>query len=229
MTRHLLLVEDDTNFGTVLKDFLELKGFRVTLAQDGTSGYSTFRSGKFDLCILDVMMPYKDGFTLAEDIRGHDKQVPIVFLTARNMKEDMIRGYQVGADDYVTKPFDTELLLYKIQAIINRSQLSSPHESKSIFELGNFNFNSELRILKYAETEHKLSPKENALLKMLCNKQNEVLKRDDALVKIWKESNYFTARSMDVYVTRLRKLLKTDEQISIINIHGDGFRLVIEA
>jgi DNA-binding response OmpR family regulator len=223
----ILLVEDDINFGSVLKEYLKLKDFDIDLAKDGAEGYNRFRSGIYNLIILDVMMPHKDGFTLAEEIRQHDQETPIIFLTARNMKKDIVRGYHVGAEDYLTKPFDTEVLLLKIQAILKRTAKGKLETDQSIFNLGATHFNAELRMLKTKNKEHRLSPKENALLKLLCQHSNTVLKREKALKSIWKEANYFTARSMDVYITKLRKLLKEEPKVSIVNLHGDGFRLVV--
>lgn len=227
----LLLVEDDTNFGAVLKDFLSFNDYLVTHAVDGEDGWKKFNADKFDLCILDVMMPKKDGFTLAKEIREVNKQVPIIFLTAKSMKSDVLRGYQVGADDYLNKPFDSEVLLYKIKAITERGAGESAEVEESAqteFRIGSFTFDSKLRNLSNGEEEYKLSPKENALLKLLCQHMGDLMPRELALVRIWKDDNYFTARSMDVYIVKLRKYLKSDPKVSISNIHGEGFRLVVE-
>ncbi|PID67624.1 MAG: DNA-binding response regulator [Flavobacteriia bacterium] len=226
--RRILLVEDDPNFGSVLKDYLNLNDFEVTLAKDGLEGFVMFKNNEYDLCILDVMMPRKDGFSLAEDIRKADKQIPIIFLTAKTMKEDVLKGYQAGADDYLTKPFDSEVLLYKVKAIFKRKDKEQvPEEEEFSFNVGNFHLNSKLRQLTYKNEEpQKLSPKENKLLKMLVQHKNDLMPRELALTKIWRDDNYFTSRSMDVYIAKLRKYLGRDDSVEIINIHGEGFRLV---
>ncbi|PIE50054.1 MAG: DNA-binding response regulator [Flavobacteriales bacterium] len=227
MNNRILLVEDDQSFGAVLKDYLTINNFEVTLAEDGEKGLEEFTEKDFDICIFDVMMPKKDGFSLAEDVKKMDKNTPIIFLTARNMREDILKGYQLGADDYITKPFDTELLLYKIKAILSRSS-NVEDESQEQFAFSNIEFDSLLRKLKVNGEEHKLSPKENELLKLLCLHRNDFMPRDLALRKIWKKENYFTARSMDVYIAKLRKLLRPDEGLEIINVHGEGFRLLVK-
>ncbi|MBL4641969.1 MAG: response regulator transcription factor [Flavobacteriaceae bacterium] len=227
-SKKILLVEDDPNFGTVLKDYLALHDYNVTHAKDGIEGLIEFKNGDFDLCILDVMMPRKDGFSLATDIRSTNKEIPIVFLTAKTMKEDVLRGYQVGADDYLNKPFDSEVLLFKIKAILQRKESDVNKESDEFeFNIGQFFFNSKLRHLSYDEGENqKLSPKESKLLKMLAVHKNDLMPRELALTKIWRDDNYFTSRSMDVYIAKLRKYLRKDENVEILNIHGEGFRLV---
>ena len=224
----ILLVEDDPNFGTVLKDYLSLNDYNVTLAKDGLEGLIMFKNDDYDLCILDVMMPRKDGFSLAKDIRGTNQEVPIIFLTAKTMKEDVLKGYQAGADDYLSKPFDSEVLLYKIKAILQRKDGEQNAEEEVFeFKLGKFNFNSKLRHLSFDNGEpQKLSPKESKLLKMLAIYKNDLMPRELALTKIWRDDNYFTSRSMDVYIAKLRKYLKFDENVEILNIHGEGFRLV---
>lgn len=227
----LLLVENDTNFGAVLKDFLTFNDYDVVHAVDGEDGWKKFNSDKYDLCILDVMMPKKDGFTLAKEIREVNKQVPIIFLTAKSMKSDVLHGYQVGADDYLNKPFDSEVLLYKIKAITERGgaeTAEAEENTQTEFKIGSFTFDSKLRNLSNGTEEYKLSPKENALLKLLCQHMGDLMPRELALVRIWKDDNYFTARSMDVYIVKLRKYLKSDPKVSISNIHGEGFRLVVE-
>lgn len=227
----LLLVEDDTNFGAVLKDFLTFNDYDVVHAVNGEDGWKKFNSDKYDLCILDVMMPKKDGFTLAKEIREVNKQVPIIFLTAKSMKSDVLHGYQVGADDYLNKPFDSEVLLYKIKAITERGgaeTAEAEENTQTEFKIGSFTFDSKLRNLSNGTEEYKLSPKENALLKLLCQHMGDLMPRELALVRIWKDDNYFTARSMDVYIVKLRKYLKSDPKVSISNIHGEGFRLVVE-
>jgi DNA-binding response OmpR family regulator len=225
----ILLVEDDINFGVILRDYLRLNDFDVTLARNGMEGFEKFKKDYFNLIILDVMMPYKDGFTLAKEIRARNKQVPLIFLTAKTLKEDMLKGYQIGADDYINKPFDSEVLLYKIKALLNRriQPVEEKKEEVFNFEIGNFKFDSKLRQLFYKdEPAVKLSPKESKLLKMLAQHKNDLMPREKALTKIWQDDNYFTSRSMDVYIAKLRKLLQRDENVKIINIHGAGFRLV---
>lgn len=229
--KKILLVEDDPNFGAVLKDYLALNDFEVTLAKNGMEGLEKFKKDIFDLCILDVMMPYKDGYTLAKEIRDKNKEVPIIFLTAKTMKEDVLKGYKVGADDYLNKPFDSEVLLVKIRAIIQRKaqEASKLDNAKFEFQIGGFHLNSKLRFLTFKDEEPiKLSPKENELLKMLALHENDLMPRELALTKIWRDDNYFTSRSMDVYIAKLRKYLKPDENVEIINIHGEGFRLAIK-
>ncbi|SDH94465.1 response regulator transcription factor [Myroides phaeus] len=228
--KKILLVEDDPNFGAILKDYLAINDFEVTLAKNGMEGFEKFKRDSFDLCILDVMMPYKDGFTLAKEIRDKNKEVPIIFLTAKSMKEDVLKGYKVGADDYLNKPFDSEVLLMKIKAIIHRkSSEVKTDNTKFEFQIGKFHLNSKLRFLTFENDEPiKLSPKENELLKMLAIYENDLMPREVALTKIWRDDNYFTSRSMDVYIAKLRKYLKQDETVEILNIHGEGFRLVVK-
>ncbi len=229
--KKILLVEDDPNFGSILKDYLILNDFDVTLAKNGMEGFEKFKKDTFDLCILDVMMPYKDGYTLAKEIREKNKEVPIIFLTAKTMKEDVLKGYKVGADDYLNKPFDSEVLLVKINAIIQRKtqEVNKMDNAKFEFQIGDFHLNSKLRFLTYKKEESiKLSPKENELLKMLTLYENDLMPRELALTKIWRDDNYFTSRSMDVYIAKLRKYLKPDPNVEIINIHGEGFRLAIK-
>ncbi len=228
--KKILLVEDDPNFGSILKDYLMMNDFDVTLAKNGMEGFEKFKKDTFDLCILDVMMPYKDGFTLAREIRDKNKEIPIIFLTAKTMKEDVLKGYKVGADDYLNKPFDSEVLLMKIKAIMQRKSSEVKAENtKFEFQIGKFNLNSKLRFLTFEDDEPiKLSPKENELLKMLALYENDLMPREVALTKIWRDDNYFTSRSMDVYIAKLRKYLKADENVEILNIHGEGFRLVIK-
>ncbi|RME97267.1 MAG: DNA-binding response regulator [Bacteroidetes bacterium] len=234
MTQRILLVEDDQNFGDVLRSYLEMNDYEVTLATDGEQGLEAYQNGAYDLCIFDVMMPKKDGFTLASEIREKDADMPIIFLTARAMKDDVLKGFKIGADDYITKPFNSEELLLRIQAIMKRSQAKAdPKEEIKEFNIGRYHFNYPLRILTFApgtpeEEKEKLSPKEAQLLRMFAIKLNDILPRSEALTKIWGEDNYFTARSMDVFVTKLRKYLKKDDQIEIVNIHGNGFQLLVK-
>jgi len=223
----ILLVEDDLSFGSVLKDYLTLKDFEVTHAINGEDGLEKFKLGEFDICILDVMMPKKDGFTLAKEIKEIKAEMPIVFLTARDMREDILNGYKIGADDYITKPFDSELLLYKIRAIVQRNLTVKEEIQEDVFQISEFKFNSKMRTLIFNSKIEKLSPKESDLLKMLCINKNDILYREEALRKIWKKENYFSSRSMDVYIAKLRKILKQDDKVEIVNIHGEGFRLLI--
>ena len=228
----ILLVEDDQNFGDVLCSYLQMHDYDVTLANDGEVGLQTYNKSKFDLCIFDVMMPKKDGFTLAKEIRDKDTEIPIIFLTAKVMKDDVLQGFKLGADDYITKPFNSEELLYRIQAILKRRYTKDPKEDIREFEIGKYHFDYPVRILTFrnngTESKEKLSPKEAALLRMFCMKMNDVLPRSEALKTIWGEDNYFTARSMDVFVTKLRKYLKDDPMIEIVNIHGNGFQLLVK-
>ena len=227
--KKILLVEDDPNFGIVLKDYLAMNDYEVTHAKNGMEGFEKFKKDDYDLCILDVMMPYKDGFTLAKEIREKDEDVPIIFLTAKAMKEDVLKGYKAGADDYLNKPFDSEVLLMKIKAIMQRKTTESIADSKQFeFEIGNFFLNSKLRFLTYNDKNPiKLSPKENELLRLLALHENDLMPRELALTKIWRDDNYFTSRSMDFYIAKLRKYLKLDDGVEILNIHGEGFRLVV--
>lgn len=228
----ILLVEDDQNFGDVLRSYLDMHDFDVTLATDGQMGYDTFNRGQYDLCIFDVMMPRLSGFELAEKVREKDKTTPIIFLTAKSMKEDVLNGFRLGADDYMTKPFNSEELLARIQAILKRSQPTpDTAEEQDEFEFGQFHFNYPLRILTHTDEagekkKEKLSPKEAQLMRLFAIRKNNILSRSEALTKIWGEDNYFTARSMDVFVTKLRKYIKPDENLEIVNIHGNGFQLL---
>lgn len=230
-SKRILLVEDDPNFGIVLKDYLGLNDYHVTHAKDGIEGLIMFKNNSYDLCILDVMMPRKDGFSLAQDIRATDKEVPIIFLTAKTLKEDVLKGYSVGADDYLNKPFDSEVLLYKIKAILQRKDSDKSSDSEQYeFVIGKFSFNSKLRHLSIGEKgePHKLSPKESKLLRMLAIHKNDLMPRELALTKIWRDDNYFTSRSMDVYIAKIRKYLQMDSRLEIENIHGEGFRLIVK-
>jgi DNA-binding response OmpR family regulator len=224
----ILLCEDDSNLGLVLKNFLELNDYDVTLERDGRLGLGAFQREKFDLCLLDVMMPNVDGFKLAEEIRDIDPDVPLFFLSAKTLKEDILQGYRLGADDYITKPFDSDVLMHKIKAIIKRNEEDHKVTDNIEFELGAYHFNPKLRELKIKETTQVLSPKENELLKMLAEYKNDLLTREKALKKIWGSDTYFNGRSMDVYIAKLRKYLKEDSTIEIVNIHGNGFRLVVQ-
>ncbi|NLN30338.1 MAG: response regulator transcription factor [Bacteroidales bacterium] len=221
----IFLVEDDLSFGSVLKSYLELNDFSVDWIDDGKYAVDHFRKGMFDICILDVMLPHVDGFTIANEIRQINNLVPIIFLTAKKLKEDVLKGYGVGGDDYITKPFDTDILLAKLRAILARRDFQNV--TKDIYELGKFTFNSKLRTLTTEEEEKKLSPKEAQLLELLAINQNSLISREVALKKIWGNDDYFTARSMDVYITKLRKILSEDPRLNIKNIHGSGFQLIV--
>ena len=222
----ILLVEDDVNLGTILKEYLEVKNYNVTHVLNGSEGYNEYTNGSFDLCILDVMMPKKDGFTLAKEIRHYDDQTPIIFLTAKSMHDDKIEGFEIGADDYIAKPFSTEELLMRINAVLKRTSNKEKKISRINFKIGNYEFDSEKRTLVFENIEQKLTSKENELLKLLVINKNDTLKRSDALMKIWNDDNYFNSRSMDVYITKLRGYLKYDQSIEIINVHGQGFKLL---
>ena len=229
--KNILLVEDDPNFGIVLRDYLNLNGFQVTLAKNGMEGFDKYKKGDYDLCILDVMMPYKDGYTLSKEIREDNTSVPIIFLTAKSMKEDVLQGYKVGADDFLNKPFDSEVLLAKIKTLLKRkSSQTTVSQKQTDFQIGDFHLNAKLRFLTYKKEDPiKLSPKENDLLKLLALHLNDLMPRELALTQIWRDDNYFTSRSMDVYIAKLRKYLKQDPKVEILNIHGEGFRLVVHA
>ena len=227
-SKKILLVEDDTNFGNILKEYLQINNYDVVLAKNGIEGYEKFSSSEYDLCILDVMMPYKDGFSLAREIRNKNEEVPLIFLTAKNLKEDVLKGFKIGADDYLTKPFDSEVLLAKIKAIMSRKKIFSiPSSEDTKFKIGKFLFNSKLRILSLETNQFNLSPKENELLRLLIININDLLSREIALNKIWRDDSYFASRSMDVYIAKLRKYLSLDPKVEILNIHGEGFRLVV--
>ena len=222
----ILLCEDDENLGMLLREYLQAKGYNVTLAPDGEAGYQHFSSEKFDLCILDVMMPKKDGFTLAQDIRKVNGVIPIVFLTAKSLKEDVLEGFRIGADDYITKPFSMEEMLLRIEAIMRRIS-GKKSKSGSEYQLGTMVFDAQKQTLTSEKGTTKLTTKECELLALLVQNGNSILERNYALKTIWVEDNYFNARSMDVYITKLRKLLKDDPNVEIINIHGKGYKLII--
>lgn len=225
-TAKLLLVEDERNFGIVMRDYLQMNGFEVTWCEDGLTGLSKFETANFDLCIVDVMMPRMDGFVLAEEVRQRSLSIPLIFLTARSMREDMLKGYRIGADDYIVKPFDTEVLILKINALLKRSKGSTIIESGQNITFSTFQLNYPLRELVHLSgVRHKLSPKEAELLCLLALQQNAMIPKSVLLKKIWKEDNYFTGRSMDVYLTKLRKYLEIDPAITIENIHGNGYCL----
>lgn len=228
--KRILFAEDDVNLGAILSERLKIKGFDITHCSDGERALGEFRKGAFDLLILDIMMPVKDGFTLAKEIRAIDDQVPIIFVTARSMKEDVIKGFHAGGDDYITKPFSMEELLMRIQAVLKRTSFREERTSepeREVFEISHFVFNSILQTLKVYDEEHKLTSKESELLKVLCMNKNEVVLRDVALKKIWGDDTYFNGRSMDVFISKLRKLLRQDANVEIMNVHGKGFKLVV--
>ena len=225
----ILLCEDDENLGTLLSEYFQAKGYQADLCPDGEVGYKTFLKNKYDICVLDVMMPKKDGFTLAQEIRQTNAEIPIIFLTAKQLKEDILAGFKIGADDYITKPFSMEELVFRIEAILRRVRGKRTKES-TLYQIGRFTFDTQKQLLTLdndPEKATKLTTKENELLALLCAHSNEILQRDYALKTIWIDDNYFNARSMDVYITKLRKHLKADDQIEIINIHGKGYKLIV--
>jgi len=221
----VLLAEDDRNLGNILKSYLEAKGYPTTLCVNGEEAFTAYKKEDYDFCIVDVMMPVKDGFSLVKDIRKIDQNIPILFLTAKSLQEDKLKGFDVGADDYITKPFSMEELLARMQAIIRRLDLHQEEEDP-VFEIGSYVFDYNRQVLKKGEEEQKLTSKEAELLKLLCEKMNDVLDRAYALNKIWYDDSYFNARSMDVYIAKLRKYLKEDPKVELINVHGVGFKLV---
>lgn len=222
----VLLAEDDESLGLLLKDFLQAKGYETELCRDGKKAFDAFSKHAFDLCIFDVMMPEKDGFALAREVRMISKNVPIIFLTAKSMKEDIIEGFNQGADDYISKPFNTEELLVRIQAVLRRVQPKD--DGTEEFQIGTYRFNSKNQTLDFKGKQDKLTTKEAELLKLLCLNQTDVLDRNFALKAIWHNDSYFSSRSMDVYITKLRKYLRDDPKVQIINIHGKGFKLYVE-
>ena len=222
----ILLCEDDENLGMLLREYLQAKGYQAVLCQDGEVGYREFAKGKFDIAVLDVMMPKKDGFTLAQEIRQANTEIPIIFLTAPALKDDILEGFKIGADDYITKPFSMEELVLRIEAILRRVHGKKAKDA-TVFRIGRFVFDAQKQLLTIGEKQTKLTTKENELLALLCAHSNEILQRDFALKTIWIDDNYFNARSMDVYITKLRKHLKDDDQIEIINIHGKGYKLIV--
>lgn len=226
---HILLVEDEPNFGTILKSYLNLANYQVEWVKDGKHAFSKFQHESFDLCILDVMMPEMDGFHLGSEIKKIKPELPFIYLTAKGLKEDVLKGFKIGAEDYLTKPFDSDILLEKIKVILQRhhSQNESKRETNSKIEIGKYLFHPSSRKLEFDQKSIKLSPKESHLLVELINYKNEVMPRTNALNKIWGEDNYFTARSMDVYIAKLRKYFKGDDSIRIENIHGNGFQLLV--
>jgi DNA-binding response OmpR family regulator len=222
----ILLAEDDRNLGVMLKNYLTVKSYETDLFEDGEKALNGFNRSHYDLCILDVMMPVMDGFTLAREIRGINKDIPIIFLTARSMNDDVLKGFKLGGDDYITKPFNMDELLFRIEAIMRRVKSKEPF-TPQIYTLGKYTFDSQKQILYDDGTSYKLTTRETELLKMLCDNVNQVLERNYALNAIWEDDNYFNARSMDVYITKLRKYFKDEPSVEILNVHGKGFKLVI--
>lgn len=224
----VLLAEDDKNLGAVLKAYLEAKGYQTTLCINGKEAFDIFNKKKIDFCILDVMMPVKDGFTLAQEIRKLDKHIPILFLTAKSLQEDKIHGFEIGGDDYLTKPFSMEELLMRMKAILRRIKEANDPEAKiTTYKLGKLTFDYNRQLLTSTTGEHKLTSKEAELLRLLCDNANDVLDRSVALNRIWQDDSYFNARSMDVYITKLRKYLKEDPSVELLNVHGIGFKLIL--
>lgn len=222
---NVLLCEDDENLGMLLREYLQAKGFAAELCPDGEAGYKAFMKGNFDICVFDVMMPKKDGFTLAQEIRATNSETPIIFLTAKTLKEDILEGFKLGADDYITKPFSMEELILRIEAILRRIKGKKGKDVQT-YRIGKFTFDTQKQILSIGSKATKLTTKESDLLSLLCAHANEILERNFALKAIWVDDNYFNARSMDVYITKLRKHLKDDPEIEIINIHGKGYKLI---
>lgn len=223
----ILLAEDDNNLGNLLCDYLKAKGYHTVLAANGEEAFNLFIKGAYNLCLLDVMMPVKDGFTLAKEIRKVNENVPIIFLTAKSMKDDTLQGFSAGADDYITKPFSMEELLARINAVLRRSIGENEKQDDTKFEIGKYHFDYQKRLLIGGVKDQKLTSKENDLLRLLCINEGKVLERTHALKAIWEDDNYFNARSMDVYIAKLRKHLKEDENIEIMNVHGRGFRFIV--
>ena len=225
-TMRVLLAEDDRNLGNILKSYLEAKGFETTLCINGEEAFNAYKKKNFDFCIVDVMMPVKDGFTLAKEIRSMDKKIPILFLTAKSLPEDKLKGFEVGGDDYLTKPFSMEELLARMKAITRRTDQNKKSEKDNFYTIGQYHFDFNRQILSFKGKEHKLTSKEANLLHLLCENKNDVLDRSYALNKIWFDDSYFNARSMDVYIAKLRKYLKNDPDVELLNVHGVGFKLI---
>lgn len=225
----ILLAEDDFNFGKILTSYLEAKGYNIVLCSNGQEAYQAYLEKSFDICLIDVMMPVKDGFTLTKDIRKADKDIPIIFLTAKSMHDDIIKGFNLGGDDYITKPFSMEVLLARIEAVLRRSKDAVDKSSVTVYQIGKYSFDPLNQTLCFEGTEVKLTSKESDLLRLLSEHLNETLDRTYALNKIWNNDSYFNARSMDVYITKLRKYLKEDKNIELLNVHGIGFKLIVNA
>ena len=225
--RKVLLLEDDANLGLVLQEHLQMNGFAVTLCPNGEEGMAAFKSGSFDLCLVDIMMPKKDGFTFAREVRSQNQQVPLIFLTAKAMKEDKITGFRIGCDDYLTKPFSVEELLLRIEAVLRRSTPLSAAVGQTQFQIGSYSFDYQRQILRRGTEDVKLTPTESELLRLLCVNLNRILDRDKALREIWGNESYFTGRSMDVFISKLRKYLRDDPSVEIVSVHGKGYKLVV--
>ncbi|MEX0813054.1 MAG: response regulator transcription factor [Chitinophagales bacterium] len=223
----VLLLEDDPNLGFVLQEFLEHESYEVKLCEDGEIGLRAFNNDNYDICIVDVMMPKMDGFTFTKQVRKQDKETPIIFLTAKSMKEDKLEGFKLGGDDYITKPFSMEELEMRVSAVLKRTKGNHEEEEKNQFEISAFFFDYPAQVLKIGEEQQKLTTKEAELLKLLCLNVNKVLEREIALKLIWGNDNYFTGRSMDVFITKLRKYLKKDSKVEIVNVHGTGYKLMV--
>lgn len=223
----LLVVEDDPNLGDILKEYLEMKGYEPTLCRDGDEGWNKFKKDKFDLCLLDIMMPKKDGFTLAKEIKKVQEDLPVLFLTAKNQKDDIIEGLKIGADDYLTKPFSMEELLLRITAILRRTQKSTEVVALKTYTFGDFILHYDEQFIEGPGGKHKLTSKENELIRLLASEVNKLVNRSHALKQIWGDDSYFNARSMDVYLSKIRKILKDDPKVQIITVHGEGFKLIV--
>ncbi len=224
----ILLVEDDVNLGELIREHLTMQGYDVVLCGDGQAGLELYHQHHFDLCLMDIMMPRLDGFTVAQEIRGQDEAIPIIFLTAKSLKEDKIKGFKIGCDDYLTKPFSVEELLLRIQAVLKRSSHRAVVKTEpTIFPIGKYQFDYNRQILSFKSKQYRLTSREAEVLRLLCLNMNETLNRDAALKEIWGDDSYFSSRSMDVYITKLRKYLKEDRAVEILSIHGRGFRLVV--
>ena len=226
--KSLFFVEDDLSFGAVLKSYLEICNFSITWLNDGKYAVSAFREGVYDLCLLDVMLPNVDGFAIGREIRSIDSKIPIIYLTAKSLKEDILAGYRLGADDYIIKPFDADVLIYKIAALLKRAEGESG-STNHLYSIGKYLFDARLREIRLEGSKQLLSPKESALLQLLCEHRNELLPREVALKKIWGDDGYFTTRSMDVFITKIRKFFKEDPSVEIRNIHGSGFIMIYES
>jgi two-component system OmpR family response regulator len=222
----ILLAEDDSNLGNLLRNYLTAKNYETSLYINGNLALDGFSRGVFGLCILDIMMPEMDGLTLAKEIRNANPEIPIIFLTAKNQKEDILEGFKSGADDYITKPFSMEELLYRIEAILRRTSNISVNKKEDSYLIGGYSFDPRKQLLVYRDQSTKLTTKESELLELLCRHGNEILERNFALKTIWIDDNYFNARSMDVYITRLRKYLRKDPSVNILNVHGKGYKLI---
>lgn len=227
IVKRVLLVEDDENLGSLLREYLNVKGYEAELYTDGEKGYKAFMKNQYDICILDIMLPKKDGLSLAKEIRMINNEIPVIFLTAKSLKDDVLEGFKSGGDDYITKPFSMEELLFRIEAILRRSNKGQAGEDQNNFVLGGYTFDANKRILTFDGKSSKLTTKESELLKLLCINRNKILERNFALKAIWSDDNYFNARSMDVYITKLRKHLINEPGIEIINVHGQGFKLLV--